>query len=261
MSKEVIETETNIPAQDSQHNAFEAFGAQATNRNIVGQLLKFTKGNWKAGMHNETIEEGTQLIVDMHTLTVGWQKWEDEKPVDNHMGLVSENYQPPRRTAIGDLEKEHWPEDRNGVKHDPWQTANMVLMRQIGTTGDEEGLYTFVSGSRGGTNAIGVISKLYGRNIRIDSEALPVVELSSDSYQHSDNRIGEVFIPVLKLIGWATATDVEDATETVITPVNESAAPKKDEAPKKDSAKAAAKPAPAKKAEAAKGGTKKKTRF
>ena len=90
MSKDIEKAENeNLPAQTNQHNAYEAYGAQATQRNIVGQLLKFAKGRWFAGQNNEEIEEGTQLIVDMTTLTVGWQKWQDDKPVDNHMGLVS----------------------------------------------------------------------------------------------------------------------------------------------------------------------------
>src|SRR6266850_6356926 len=109
MAKEIAETETesNVPAQqDSQHNAFEAHGAQATNRTIKGQILKFTKGFWKAGMDDEEVKGNPQLIVDMRTLTVGWQKWENDKPVDNHMGLVSENYQPPPRNKIGDNEED-----------------------------------------------------------------------------------------------------------------------------------------------------------
>jgi hypothetical protein len=43
-------------------------------------------------------------------------------------------------------------------------------------------LYTFATSSRGGINAIGMLSKEYGKNMRVDPEALPIVELDSDSW-------------------------------------------------------------------------------
>jgi hypothetical protein len=217
MSKDIEKTENeNLPAQSSQHNAYEAFGAQATQRNIVGSILKFTKGFWKAGMNNDDIEDDVQLIVEMRSLMVGWQKWVDDKPVDNHMGLVSENFQPPSRRVIGDNKEDGgWEEDDNGVERDPWQKSNMVIMRAIGTLTDTEGLYTFVTSSRGGLNAIGELSKRYGRKIREDDTLLPIIELDKDSYLHSNKRIGEVYIPVLKLVGWGRADDVVENAASV----------------------------------------------
>jgi hypothetical protein len=268
MAKEIVETETenHLPAhQDPGHNAFEAHGAQATNRTIKGQILKFTKGFWKAGMENDEVDPKIQLIVDMRTLTVGWQKWENDKPVDNHMGLVSERFQAPSRRSIGDHDKEYWERDEvSGEPRDPWQSSNMVLLREMGTTGEDEGLFTFITSSRGGLSAVGVLSQRYGRKIREDDQALPVVELSKSSYKHSNKLYGEIYTPVLKVVGWATVDDVEDATETVMTPeqVASTPAPKTTparaiEAPRKAAAassKASTKVDP-------KAGKKKSTRF
>jgi hypothetical protein len=264
MTKDIERTENeNLPAQPLQHNTFERFGAQATQRNIVGQILKFTKGYWKAGMNDAEIEEGTQLIVDMRTLTVGWQKWENDKPVDNHMGLVSENFQPPRRKEIGDNEEDGgWEIDKvSGQPRDPWQLSNMVVLREIGTSGETEGLYTFVTSSRGGQSAIGMLAKLYGRKIREDDTLLPVVELEGSSYPHSNKRFGIIDIPVFKLVGWGTAANiVEDGADFEMVEVikeTEETKTKTLPAPKKDAAKAA----PPKKAEAVKPKGKKSTRF
>jgi hypothetical protein len=106
MSKDIERSENeNLPAQNTQHNAYEAYGAQASQRNIIGQLLKFNKGRWvTGGANNELveIEEGTRMIVNMASLTIGWQKWEGDRPVDAHMGLVNEGYQAPLRRALGD---------------------------------------------------------------------------------------------------------------------------------------------------------------
>jgi hypothetical protein len=255
MSKDIERTESeNLPAQNP-HNAFEAYGAQASQRNIVGQLLKFVKGRWKVG--NEELEAGTRVIVNMASLTVGWQKWQGEKPVDAHMGLVSDNYQAPLRKNIGDWDNrpEGWEIDESsGKPRDPWQMSNMVVMRQLGTEGEEEGLFTYATSSRGGINAIGLLSKTYGKKIRIDAEALPIVELNADFYTHNDKKLGDIDIPVFEIVGWATAADVEDATETVVEETDEEtgevsetktrAAPKKTETRKAAPAK---KPAPGKK--------------
>jgi hypothetical protein len=274
MTKDIEKTENeNLPTQNPQHNAYEAYGAQASQRNIVGQLLKFNKGRWlTGGANNELVEvePGTRLIVNMASLTVGWQKWEGDKPVDNHMGLVNENFQAPLRRTLGDNKEDGgWERDEDGKERDPWQPSNMVILREIGTTGETEGLYTFATSSRGGINAIGMLSKAYGKKIREDDTLLPIVELDSDSYAHSNKRLGIIDIPIFNIIGWGTAADVEDATETVVEENGEevdeetgevtetktrAAAPKKAEPAK---ASAAKKPAPAKKAAPGK----KKVRF
>jgi hypothetical protein len=120
-------------------DAYEAWGAQASQRNIVGQLLKFNKGRWvTGGANNELVEvePGTKLIVNMASLMVGWQKWQNDRPVDSHMGYVNENYQPPLRRTIGDNKEDGgWEPDEDGVLRDPWQPSNMVVMRELGTTG------------------------------------------------------------------------------------------------------------------------------
>jgi hypothetical protein len=274
MTKDVEKTENeneNLPSKNPAHNAYEAWGAQASQRNIIGQLLKFNKGRWVTGGANNQLVEikpGTRLIVNMASLTVGWQKWQDDRPVDSHMGLVSENYQPPLRRTLGDNKEDGgWEEDENGKERDPWQASNMVVLRQIGTSGETEGLYTFATSSRGGINAIGVLSKTYGRKIREDEEALPIVELGAGSYMHRIKSRGEIEFPVFNIIGWGTAADVEDASETVVEEVDEETgevtetktrtAPKKTEHAKARQATASTKPAPAKKTAAGK----KKPRF
>jgi len=275
MSKDIEKTENeneNLPVQNQAHNHYERHGAQTTQRNIVGQLLKFIKGHWlTGGANNEMveIEAGTRLIANMASLTVGWQKWEDDKPIDNHMGLVSENYQPPNRATLGDNKEDGgWLKDENGVLRDPWQRSNMVIMRQIGTEGDDDGLYTFATSSRGGINAIGLLSTAYGKKIRENNELLPIVELRASNYAHSNKQRGIIDIPVLTIVGWGVADDVDDATETVdaetgevIEPVG--AAPKKAEHAKAEHAKAGAtkKPEPAKKAAPTTGKKKTGTRF
>jgi hypothetical protein len=280
MVKDVDNTENddankdeNLPTNERTGNYFESYGAQASQRNIIGDLLRFNKGDYTYGMEDNILEEGTQVIVDMNTLSVGWQKWVDSKPVDANMGLVNEGFQPKRRKELGDLDEDEWEVDETSNKpRDPWQFTNLCIMRQLGTSGEDEGLYTFATSSRGGINAMGTLCKIYGKKVREDEDALPIIELNVDSYKHSNPQYGRIKIPVLDVVGWGTQADVTDATETTAegpageaegqgegeTQTKARTAPKSERTAPRTAA--AAKKAPPKKAEPAKGG-KKKTRF
>jgi len=252
----------NLPANERTNNYYESYGAQASQRNIVGTLLRFNKGDYTYGQNDDLMDEGTQMIVDMGTLLVGWQKWQDNKPADSEMGPVNEGFQPPRRKELGDLEDTEWEVDEtSGKPRDPWQFTNLVVMRQMGTKGDDEGLFTFATSSRGGINAVGALCKTYGKKIRENPNAYPIVELNVDSYMHSNKQFGRIKIPVLDVVGWAAADDVNDATETQIEAVDQETGEvtetRTKTAPKRIAA--AKKPAATKKAEPPKG--KKKARF
>jgi hypothetical protein len=123
MSKlEKMESENeNLPAKQQQGFFGEYGDLAAQHSNIVGQLLKFSKGKWVAGANNDKIETGTRMIVDMPTLIVGWQKWQNDRPVDNRMGPIVEGFQPPKRKDYGDNERDEWEKDATGQPRDPWQ--------------------------------------------------------------------------------------------------------------------------------------------
>lgn len=264
IEKREEENDTNLPANERINNYFESYGAQASQRNIEGKLLRFNKGDYTSGPEDDLIDEGTQMIVDMESLLVGWQKWVDNKPSDSEMGPVIEGFQPPRRKELGDLDDTEWEVDESsGKPRDPWQFTNLMVMRQMGTTGDQDGLFTFATASRGGINAVGALCKVYGKKIRENPEAYPIIELNVDSYMHSNKAYGRIKIPVLDVVGWATKDDFADATETTIEAVNQDTGEVTDtkttarSAPRRIAA--AKKPAATKKAEPAKG--KKKARF
>src|SRR6187399_230765 len=95
-------------------NPFTAYGEQASQKSIVGQLLKFSKGDFLAGQEEDEVPEGTQFIANMDEMLAGWIRWQDNKPTDHVMGKVSDGYQPPRRNEMGDNVKEDWEVDAQG---------------------------------------------------------------------------------------------------------------------------------------------------
>lgn len=184
-------------------NPYEAYGSSVSNRNIVGKLLKFSKGDYLVGEDQEELEVGTQLVFRMDTLMCGWIKWVDNKPDEQVMGLVGERFKPPRRAELGDSDEEKWELDNDGKPRDPWQFSNYVIAKEVGTQGTEEDeLFTFATSSRGGLNAIADLCKVYGKAMRSRPDENPIVELGVDQYDHKDKRFGRIKIPIFTIVGW-----------------------------------------------------------
>lgn len=185
-------------------NAFEAYGDQASQRSIVGTLLKFSKGDWLAGEDQEDVEVGTKYVANMDQLMVGWIKWVDNKPVEQIMGPVAEGFQPPRRNTLGDEDESEWEIDENTSRpRDPWQFSNYIVLQAE----DSDELFTFATSSRGGLGAIGELSKAYGKEMRSRPDEYPVIEIGTTSYQHRDKRIGRIYVPTFKIVDWQPKSD------------------------------------------------------
>jgi hypothetical protein len=211
----------------------------ASRAHITGDLLRFTKhGQYKAGQDQDSVDEGTRMLVYMPSLKRGWVKWDDGQPVQHVVGLVSEGYKPPERHELGDMDEAMWGE-LNGRPIDPWQKTNYLVML------DEEGqLYTFVSSSKGGLGAVGELCEIYSKHRRMKPDEIPVIQLLSRSYQHRD--YGELFAPQFKFEGWSKIPTNFDELTTAIGSNNEQAEFTLPESIAKLAAPSAPKPVPVK---------------
>ena len=152
-------TSLTVPEQAS---VFQQYADAASPRNIVGKLLKFSKGDYIAGEGGEEVQEGTQLVAIMDELWTGWTRWQDGKPVESRIGRVIDKFVPPQRRDLGDTDKDEWPADDRGEARDPWQFANYLVMKNA-ETGE---FFTFTTGTRGGLNAIADLCRHYARDIK-----------------------------------------------------------------------------------------------
>src|SRR5215470_11385424 len=102
----------NVPAKQNQNlpatsnDDYDPFTAPSNflgpNSNIVGHLLKFTKfGEFVAGQDSVKIPIGSRLIAYMPDFILGWQRWSDNKPVEQRMGLLRERFEPAKRPDLG----------------------------------------------------------------------------------------------------------------------------------------------------------------
>jgi hypothetical protein len=191
-------------------NPFLAYGEQASQKSIVGQLLRFTKGDFLAGQEDDEVPVGTQFVANMDEMLAGWIRWEANKPTDHVMGKVSEGYQPPRRNELGDTDKAQWEADDRGDPRDPWQFSNYLLLKG---TGDDTELYTFTTSSKGGLNALGDLCKSYGKAMAQRPDAYPVIAIGVNAYDHPNRSYGRIKVPTFQVVGWAPkAVFAEDAS-------------------------------------------------
>src|SRR6266404_4133666 len=83
------------------YDPFDNYAKNHSRKDWLGSLLKFNKGEWLAGQDNAEIESGTQMVAMIGDLLVGWVKWEDNKKVDQQMGLLKDNFH-VERSDLGD---------------------------------------------------------------------------------------------------------------------------------------------------------------
>jgi hypothetical protein len=122
---------TEVATTETMKNAFEVYGDAASPTKIVGDLLKFSKGDYFAGVNSEEIPMGTELVACMDSLLIGYVKWQNNKPVEQIMGLLVEGFQPPRRKDLGDTDEAEWEENDDGSKRDPWTLTNQLVMSTV----------------------------------------------------------------------------------------------------------------------------------
>jgi hypothetical protein len=149
------------------------------------------------------------MIANMDTFTVGWVKWENNKPTDMIMGLVAERFQPPKRKDLGDLDETQWElDDQSGKPRDPWQFSNNIVLVN---PEDLDEIFTFTTASRGGIQALGEMSSDFGREMRTKPDQYPVITLGVDSYNHPNKQYGRIKIPLFAIVSWVPKTTLAPA--------------------------------------------------
>src|SRR5207249_731492 len=101
-----------------------------------------------------------------------------------------------------------WAQGDDGRRRDPWQFTNELGL----STRDGSETYLFVTTSRGGINALGSLSREYGKHIRQKPGELPIIALDGDSYQHRIKAYGAVRVPVLRVVDWLKAPEASGQT-------------------------------------------------
>jgi len=176
---------------------FLAYADAVAPRSIVGDMLKFSKGDYLAGEEGKVITPGTQFTANCDELLAGYIKWQDSKPVEQRMIRVADGIAPPLRTDLGDTDKSLWETDDKGEPKDPWQFTNYLPLMDA-----DGGLFTFTTSSRGGLGAVGELVRRYARHRKNNPDVHPVVALRVGSYKHANKAYGIIKFPEFMPAGY-----------------------------------------------------------
>jgi hypothetical protein len=193
---------------------FAAYADAIAPKFILGQLLRFSKGDYVAGERDELIPLGTKFIAGVDLLLTGWVRWEGGKPVEHRMVRVIDGHSPDPRSELGYLDQSTWEKDAAGEPRDPWQLTNYLPM-----VDEANAVFTFTTSSRGGMSALADLCRSYSKSRQSHADDFPVIELRCGSYQHQNAQFGRIKFPEFKRVGWVSksgflkAIGEEDAIE------------------------------------------------
>jgi hypothetical protein len=183
-----------LPAAPAVDDPFLAFAASEAPNQILGKLLRFSKGDYVAD--KTEVPVGTELVAAVDALVVGWVRWEGKTQVERRLGRVSDGFREPQREELGHLDESQWEMDSDGRASDPWQKTRYLPLKRIS---DGE-LFTLTLSARGRSGeTIGRLVGAYGRS-RNRADAYPIIRLGVDAYEHK--TYGRIKFPILPIVGW-----------------------------------------------------------
>jgi hypothetical protein len=201
MTSTALTTRTNstaVVSSDVDYDPFAALAASLSQPGMQGEPLKFSKGRWFAGRTDaEQDVGGKMLIADLENLMTGWRRWWDKKITDQVVGLVVDNFKPPQRNDLGDLDESGWERDSAGKPSDPWQFG--FFLRLVDP--DSEESFAWAATSNGARRAIGDLVSAFAKRRRKHPEScIPLVRLECDFYKHQS--YGRVDVPKFEIVEW-----------------------------------------------------------
>jgi len=198
----------NLP-MNPPRNHFTQAGAELEVNTIVGDRLKFNKGDYiivsKDHPLGLDLPVGTEVIANMDSLIRGWVRWEDEKPTEQLMGLVCEGFAVAKRSTLGDMDKALWEQKPGNDKPtDPWSFTHQLVLQNLKTGA----LYTFGSSSWGGKACFELLLKSYGGQMSMHEKEWPVLKLEVLINDHPD--YGRQKKPSLPIVKWVSKSEFAD---------------------------------------------------
>jgi hypothetical protein len=215
-----VTTDTAVAAPDKDHTAIVAAvkapppvvrdGRTAMQQllddiaptSLVGRRIKFGKeGKFETADDGEAVDENTPYTALCDQTASGMIKFDGEgNPPICVMGLMYDpGFQMPLRESLGDTDKAKWEIGLDGKPSDPWQHHIYLVLQRS----DTNELFTFDTSSRTGRRAVGNLLKHYNRMQQTHPDQYPVVRLKTGGFQHRDDRVGWVNVPVLAVVGRA----------------------------------------------------------
>lgn len=188
-------------------DSFAAFQAAADALQGEGKpILKFKKGDWLFGADGEEFKYGSVIAGNINEAEWGWTHWHDGKPDERRMVRIATGRHPVPRNTLGDQDEDLWETDEQGNKVDPWQKTFDIPSREL--YGDRRE-FVLTGSSRGYEGAFKKLLAQFGKEMKLNHGKIPLIELDGDKYKHSNPQYDWVKVPVMRIVAWKTADELE----------------------------------------------------
>ena len=106
-STAVTVAESKLPATSREIDPFESYANEVEPQNIIGKLLKFTKGDYTAGKDADPVPAGSTFAANMDLMGVGFVKF--TKPPEYAIVRIGSGQPLPKRNQLGDHDTDQRP--------------------------------------------------------------------------------------------------------------------------------------------------------
>lgn len=194
-------------------NALAAYGgvnpwAEAARGVADGAYLKFNgnNGDITFGSDDEDLPVGSQLIVDMESMALGWICWDDSSVVEEILVPVVDGKAP--------LEHELTDHGPYSDDDDGWREAASIsaVLYRYGEDDQDEAVGTkllFKTSTGGQVRSVKKLAGQFGRTFMQHPGELPIVELTTESYMPKVKKHGKKWSIIFKIVGWISAEQAE----------------------------------------------------
>jgi hypothetical protein len=134
-----------------------------------------------------------RLTAHLDYQAVGYRKFGPDG-VDLRVGLVRENYRPPPRDSLGDLDETKWLPGLDGQPEDPWQE---VIVTPFTDEGGKR--YVFAASRWLARKGTGELAGAYGWRDRQGLTGLPIIKLS---WRMRRTKFGPKAGAYFEIVGW-----------------------------------------------------------
>ena len=166
---------------------------------LVGRAIRGTKEYVFATPDDgEPVPDNVDFVALCDQTMVGYIRFNGENnPPDYMMGPLYDGFVMPDRNTLGDLDPSKWELGLDGKPQDPLRHFNYLVLQR----GDNGELFTYTAGSVTGRRAVGNLLRHYNRTQKSHPEMYPVVRLKEGGFNHRDERVGWVRVPVFAVVG------------------------------------------------------------
>jgi hypothetical protein len=188
-----------LPAVPDNRTSVQQYLDDVAPATMVGRQIKTSKEHvFATADDGAAVPDNIDFIALCDQTMIGLIRFNGEgNPPDYRMGILYDGFIMPDREALGENDPSTWELGLDGRPSDPWRHF-MYLPLQRGDTGE---LFTYTTSSVTGRRAIGNLLRHYDRMTRTHPDQYPVVRLKVGGFNHRDDRVGWVNVPVLAIMG------------------------------------------------------------